>query len=90
MLDIFSGNAGGSSWGISSIFGGGDKPVKENVASKPHTEPVHSVEHSFSMIHLREVHIRVKQLPSACSLCSVGINFLMRVVFVATSYIEAI
>ncbi|XP_057429210.1 dynamin-related protein 3A-like [Lotus japonicus] len=51
-----SGNTGGSSWGISSIFGGGDSrmSVKENIASKPHTEPVHSVEQSFSMIHLRE------------------------------------
>jgi len=29
--------------------------VKENMASKPQTEPIHSVEHSFSMIHLREV-----------------------------------
>ncbi|KAK7319506.1 hypothetical protein RJT34_04227 [Clitoria ternatea] len=49
------GNAGGSSWGISSIFGGGDNrlSVKENVASKPHTEPVHNVQ-SFSTIHLRE------------------------------------
>ncbi|KAL3024446.1 hypothetical protein AAZX31_04G122000 [Glycine max] len=53
---VSSGNTGGSSWGISSIFGGGDSHtiVKENVASKPHTEPVHSVEQSFSMIHLRE------------------------------------
>ncbi|ESW20350.1 hypothetical protein PHAVU_006G201400 [Phaseolus vulgaris] len=51
-----SGNTVGSSWGISSIFGGGDSrmTVKENMASKPQTEPIHSVEHSFSMIHLRE------------------------------------
>ncbi|KAL2342049.1 hypothetical protein Fmac_009989 [Flemingia macrophylla] len=51
-----SGNTGGSSWGISSIFGGSDSrtTVKENIASKPHIEPVHTVEHSFSMIHLRE------------------------------------
>ncbi|KAJ1387031.1 GTPase effector domain [Sesbania bispinosa] len=48
-------NTGGSSWGISSIFGGGDNrvSVKENTASKPHPEPVHSVQ-SFSTIHLRE------------------------------------
>lgn len=59
MIDTFSGNTGGSSWGISSIFGGGDSrmSVKENIASKPHTEPVHSVEQSFSMIHLREVNM---------------------------------
>ncbi|XP_027932585.1 dynamin-related protein 3A-like [Vigna unguiculata] len=51
-----SGNTGGSSWGISSIFGGGDSrmTVKENMASKPPTEPIHSVEHSFSMINLRQ------------------------------------
>ncbi|GAU24068.1 hypothetical protein TSUD_388610 [Trifolium subterraneum] len=52
-----SGNTGGSSWGISSIFGGGDKSAKENVASKQYAEPFHSVdspEHSFSMIHLTE------------------------------------
>jgi len=29
--------------------------VKENMASKPPTEPIHSVEHSFSMINLRQV-----------------------------------
>lgn len=51
-----SGNIGGSSWGISSIFGGGDKSARENVASKQHAEPFHSVEveQSFSMIHLTE------------------------------------
>ncbi|KAG5131306.1 hypothetical protein JHK84_037703 [Glycine max] len=51
-----SGNTGGSSWGISSIFGGGDSrmTMKENIASKPHAEPVHSIEQSISMIHLRE------------------------------------
>lgn len=55
--EYLSGNTGGSSWGISSIFGGGDSrmTVKENMASKPQTEPIHSVKHSFSMIHLREV-----------------------------------
>lgn len=58
MLDIFSGNIGGSSWGISSIFGGGgDKSVKESAASKQHAEPFHSMEQSFSMIHLTEVYI---------------------------------
>ncbi|CAL5183250.1 unnamed protein product [Lathyrus oleraceus] len=50
-----SGNIGGSSWGISSIFGGGgDKSVKESAASKQHAEPFHSMEQSFSMIHLTE------------------------------------
>ncbi|XP_027347747.1 dynamin-related protein 3A-like isoform X2 [Abrus precatorius] len=52
---VISGNTGGSSWGISSIFGGGDNrvSVKENTAGKPPAEPVHSVQ-SFSTIHLRE------------------------------------
>ncbi|KAH1049985.1 hypothetical protein GYH30_020461 [Glycine max] len=53
---VTSGNTGGSSWGISSIFGGGDNrvSVKEMTASKPHTtEPMHNVQ-SFSTIHLRE------------------------------------
>ncbi|XP_052730726.1 dynamin-related protein 3A isoform X2 [Vigna angularis] len=52
---VTSGSISGSSWGISSIFSGGDNRVsmKENTASKPHTEPVHN-EQSFSMIHLRE------------------------------------
>ncbi|XP_058771706.1 dynamin-related protein 3A-like [Vicia villosa] len=51
-----SGNiGGGSSWGISSIFGGGgDKSVKESAASKQQAEPFHSMEQSFSMIHLTE------------------------------------
>ncbi|KAE9595061.1 putative dynamin GTPase [Lupinus albus] len=52
---IPSGNTGGSSWGISSIFGGDSRAsVKENVASKQQMEPVHNVEQSVSMIHLRE------------------------------------
>ncbi|KAK7363063.1 hypothetical protein VNO77_05192 [Canavalia gladiata] len=52
---VTSGNSGGSSWGFSSIFGGGDNrlSVKENTASKPYAEPVHNVQ-SFSTIHLRE------------------------------------
>ncbi|XP_019418792.1 PREDICTED: dynamin-related protein 3A-like isoform X1 [Lupinus angustifolius] len=52
---IPTGNTGGSSWGISSIFGGDSRvSVKENVASKQHMEPIHNVEQSVSMIHLRE------------------------------------
>ncbi|XP_027919460.1 dynamin-related protein 3A-like [Vigna unguiculata] len=52
---VTSGTISGSGWGISSIFSGGDNRVsmKENIASKPHTEPVHNGQ-SFSMIHLRE------------------------------------
>ncbi|KAL8097383.1 dynamin-related protein 3B-like [Apium graveolens] len=46
----------GSSWGISSIFGGSDNRVaaKENLTSKPFNEPIQTIEHSFSTIHLRE------------------------------------
>ncbi|KAL7082540.1 hypothetical protein ACP275_14G104900 [Erythranthe tilingii] len=45
-----------STWGISSIFGSHDNrgSIKENSTSKPFNEPVQSMEHSFSMIHLRE------------------------------------
>ncbi|KAH9697011.1 Dynamin-related protein 3A [Citrus sinensis] len=48
----------GSSWGISSIFGGSDNRVsagKESVTNKPFSEPVQNMEHAFAMIHLREV-----------------------------------
>ncbi|XP_012572460.2 dynamin-related protein 3A-like [Cicer arietinum] len=52
---VHSGTTGGSSWGISSIFGGGDNrvSVKEDTTSKPHNDPVQSLQ-SFSTIHLRE------------------------------------
>ncbi|XP_059653227.1 dynamin-related protein 3A-like [Cornus florida] len=51
-----SGNTTGSSWKISSIFGGSNNrmPIKEDSASKFFDEPVQSMEHAFSMIHLRE------------------------------------
>ncbi|KAA8536385.1 hypothetical protein F0562_028863 [Nyssa sinensis] len=51
-----SGSTTGSSWGISSIFGGSDNrmAIKENSTSKSFSEPVQSMEHSFSLIHLRE------------------------------------
>ncbi|KAL6269835.1 hypothetical protein ACE6H2_026746 [Prunus campanulata] len=50
------GGATGSSWGISSIFGGSDNrtPAKENLINKSYNEPVHNVEQAVSMIHLRE------------------------------------
>ncbi|XP_051144270.1 dynamin-related protein 3A-like isoform X2 [Andrographis paniculata] len=47
----------GSSWGISSIFGGHDgrTSVKENSTNnKPFSEPIQSMEPNFSMIYLRE------------------------------------
>ncbi|KAI3445803.1 hypothetical protein Pfo_002468 [Paulownia fortunei] len=46
----------GSTWGISSIFGGRDNrtSVKEHSTSKPFNEPVQSMEQGISMIHLRE------------------------------------
>ncbi|XWS63076.1 hypothetical protein CRYUN_Cryun06bG0065600 [Craigia yunnanensis] len=51
-----TGSTSGSTWGISSIFGGSDNrsSVKESPANKPYSEPVQTMEHSFSMIHLRE------------------------------------
>ncbi|XP_020222360.1 dynamin-related protein 3A isoform X2 [Cajanus cajan] len=61
-----SGSTGGSSWGISSIFGGGDNrvSVKENTASKPHTEPVQNMQ-SISTIHLREPPTVLRPLESS-------------------------
>lgn len=52
-----AGNPSGSSWGISSIFGGSDNRVsagKESTTNKPFSEPVQNMEHAFAMIHLRE------------------------------------
>ncbi|XP_059445286.1 dynamin-related protein 3A-like isoform X2 [Corylus avellana] len=51
-----SGNPSGSSWGISSIFGGNDNRIsaKESWTNKSYSEPIHSMEQSISMIHLRE------------------------------------
>ncbi|KAK4476934.1 hypothetical protein RD792_016103 [Penstemon davidsonii] len=50
-------NNAGSTWGISSIFGGHDHrtSMKENFTSKLFSEPVQSIEQGVSMIHLREV-----------------------------------
>lgn len=63
----------GSNWGISSIFGGHDSrtSIRENSTSKPFSEPIQSMEHGISMIHLREV----------CKIFSPAqINFVVRVV----------
>ncbi|KAG2703936.1 hypothetical protein I3760_06G160000 [Carya illinoinensis] len=51
-----SGNTSGSSWGISSIFGGNDNRTsgKESFINKSFSEPVHSLEQSVSIIQLRE------------------------------------
>ncbi|XP_061949761.1 dynamin-related protein 3A-like isoform X1 [Populus nigra] len=55
-----AGNTNVSSWGISSIFGGGDHSrmyAKENSTSKSYNEPAQSIEpleQSLSLIHLRE------------------------------------
>ncbi|KAG8368589.1 hypothetical protein BUALT_Bualt15G0061200 [Buddleja alternifolia] len=45
---------GGSSWGISSIFGGNRTSTRENSTSKPCNEPVQSMEQGTSIIHLIE------------------------------------
>ncbi|KAL4181949.1 hypothetical protein AMTRI_Chr12g240000 [Amborella trichopoda] len=50
-------NSSSLSWGISSIFGGGEHRAyaKEGPStSKPFNEPVRHMEHSFSLIQLRE------------------------------------
>ncbi|KAJ6677764.1 DYNAMIN [Salix viminalis] len=55
-----AGNKNVSSWGISSIFGGGDHSrmsAKENSLSKSYNEPAQTIEpweQSSSLIHLRE------------------------------------
>ncbi|XWS68209.1 hypothetical protein CRYUN_Cryun04dG0071500 [Craigia yunnanensis] len=51
-----TGSTSGSTWGIPLIFGGSDNrsSVKESSTNKPYSEPVQNMEHSFSMIHLRE------------------------------------
>ncbi|KAF5448423.1 hypothetical protein F2P56_028959 [Juglans regia] len=51
-----SGNTSGSSWGISSIFGGSDNrtSAKESLMNKLFSEPVHSLEQAISIIQLRE------------------------------------
>ncbi|KAL3724011.1 hypothetical protein ACJRO7_036089 [Eucalyptus globulus] len=48
--------SGGSSWGISSIFGGNDSrtSAKESSTSKAYNEPAQNMELAMSMIHLRE------------------------------------
>ncbi|KAL2936739.1 Dynamin-related protein 3A [Bienertia sinuspersici] len=50
------GGAANSSWGISSIFGVTDNrsSSKEPSTNKSLSEPVHTLGHSFSMIHLKE------------------------------------
>ncbi|XP_072969739.1 dynamin-related protein 3A-like [Typha angustifolia] len=57
-----SGGASGSSWGFSSIFGNSEDraPVKETSMNKSYTIPVQNVEHSLSMIQLREPPIILK------------------------------
>ncbi|KAF3435890.1 hypothetical protein FNV43_RR22982 [Rhamnella rubrinervis] len=47
-----SGNTSSSGWGIPSIFN--RTTVKESSTNKPFDEQVHNMEHSTSMIHLRE------------------------------------
>ncbi|XP_028789774.1 dynamin-related protein 3B [Neltuma alba] len=50
-----SGTSGKSSWVISSIFGGDNRTsATDSTASRGHSETVHVMEQSFSMIHLRE------------------------------------
>ncbi|KAL9244780.1 hypothetical protein vseg_018507 [Gypsophila vaccaria] len=50
------GGAPNSTWGISSIFGVTDNRAasKESSVSKSYNEPAHTLDNSFSMIHLKE------------------------------------
>lgn len=51
-----AGGAANSGWGISTIFGGSDNHTssKESLAIKSFSENVHTLDHTFSMIHLKE------------------------------------
>lgn len=51
-----AGGAANSGWGISTIFGGSDNRTssKESLAIKSFSENVHTLDHTFSMIHLKE------------------------------------
>ncbi|KAJ8764767.1 hypothetical protein K2173_009167 [Erythroxylum novogranatense] len=61
--------SGNTSWGISSIFGGGEnsRNAKDNIAGKSYNEPIQgmdAMEQSFSMIHLREPPTILRPLES--------------------------
>lgn len=68
----------GSSWGISSIFGGHDNrtATRENSTSKPFSEPVQTIEQGTSMIHLREVYPHQLHI-QGCSFPSMPSNLLL-------------
>ncbi|KAM6595627.1 hypothetical protein CsatA_006151 [Cannabis sativa] len=54
---VASGNPSSSTWGISSIFGGGESrstPAKESTTINIFNEPIRNMEQTLSMIHLRE------------------------------------
>ncbi|OAY81184.1 Dynamin-related protein 3A, partial [Ananas comosus] len=57
-----SGSASGSIWGISSIFGVSEDraPLKDSSANKSSTAPMNTLEHSVSMIQLREPPLILK------------------------------
>ena len=48
----------GRSWGTSSIFGSSENhaPARESSTQKSYSDLAHNMDHSFSMIRLREVH----------------------------------
>ncbi|OAY78372.1 Dynamin-related protein 3A [Ananas comosus] len=59
-----SGSASGSIWGISSIFGVSEDraPLRDSSANKSSTAPMNTLEHSVSMIQLREVNHTKREL----------------------------
>lgn len=55
---IFCWNPASSIWGISSIFNGTENQSSAREVSKStaHREPTYNIDHTSSIIHLREVH----------------------------------
>ncbi|KAF8406115.1 hypothetical protein HHK36_008195 [Tetracentron sinense] len=56
MICESSGSTTGSTWGISSIFGGSENrtSARESSTNKSYSEPAHIMEHALSVIHLKE------------------------------------
>lgn len=79
---MIAGGTTGSSWGISSIFGSSEDraPVKENSLNKSYNTP-RSIEHSLSMIQLREVSI------CASYLITIPLCYLVMCIWFVTSVI---
>ena len=73
---MWTGGAANSGWGISTIFGGSDNRTssKESSANKSFSENVHTLDHAFSMIHLKEVTSRAATYLTVSDLCRLLLN----------------